>query len=287
MRFWIAGAHGQLGSAVCAALTARSIEYIGTDHELDIGDRSAVEKFATAQPFTHVINCAAYTQVDRCETDEAAAARINTDGPMHIGRAAAQHAAVAIQISTDYVFDGTARIPYVETDATGPINAYGRTKLGGEQRFLAETAKLPAYVVRTSWLFGPKGPNFVQTMLRLMSERPEVRVVDDQTGRPTYAPDLAETLVELSLRTPERGIYHFANTGQVTWYGLAAATRTEALARGKSIDAVLTRIASAEYPTPAQRPAWSVLATDKIEHTLEIEPRPWRDALKSYFEAIG
>ncbi|MCX5746887.1 MAG: sugar nucleotide-binding protein, partial [Proteobacteria bacterium] len=141
------------------------------------------------------------------------------------------------------------------------------------------------YVVRTSWLFGD-GANFVATMLRLFAERPEVKVVGDQTGRPTFAPDLAAALVELCLRRPPAGVYHFANAGETTWYGLAAAAHAEARARGRKADATLTSIATADYPTPARRPRYSVLATTKLERALGLVPRPWREALASYFDLL-
>lgn len=282
MRFWVTGAHGMLGREVCAMLTARELPVIATDRKLDITDLAAVEDFAAREAFTHVINCAAYTGVDACEAHEADAYRVNADGPGYLARVARAKNALAIHVSTDYVFDGAGNAPYQETDPTGPINAYGRTKLAGEQQFFAEDG---GYVVRTSWLFGARA-NFVTTMLRLMSERPEVRVVDDQTGRPTYAPDLAAVLVELAVRRPAPGIYHFANAGQVTWYGLANAARTEARARGRTdLAAILSPITTAQFPTPARRPAWSVLATGKIEQ-LDCRPRPWREALTAYFEAL-
>ncbi len=286
MRFWVTGARGMLGHEVCAVLAARMLAYVDTDRELDITNLGTIEAFAAREPFTHVINCAAYTAVDACETHEADATAVNADGAMHVARVARAREAIAIHLSTDYVFDGANHVPYDELDRTGPINAYGRSKLAGEQRFLAEGPARGAYVVRTSWMFGPRGANFVTTMLRLLGERPEVRVVDDQTGRPTYAPDLAAALVDLALLRPAGGIYHFANDGQVTWYGLACAVRTAAIARGRKADAVISRVTAAEFGAPARRPAWSVLSTEKLEGALARPLRPWREALTAYFEAI-
>lgn len=286
-RFWVTGARGLLGQAVVRALADCGIAHVASGREVDLGDPEAVTAFARAEPFSHVIHCAAFTQVDACEAHEAEALRINAGGAEHVARAAAARGAVAVHVSTDYVFDGAGARPYREDDPVAPINAYGRTKLAGEQRFVAAAAGIDHYVVRTSWLFGPGRASFVATMLRLFGERPEVRVVGDQTGRPTYAPDLAGVLVELALRRPARGIYHFANAGPTTWYELAEATRAEAIARGLPAGAALARISTAEYPTPARRPAWSVLATDKIEAALDLAPRPWRAALATYFEAIA
>ncbi len=286
MRVWVTGGNGMLGTAVRGVLAARGIDAIATDRELDITDLGAVELFATRESFTHAINCAAFTGVDLCETKEPEAHAVNAIGPRNVARVARARGAIAVHVSTDYVFDGHGHLPYLETDPTGPINAYGRTKLAGEHAFLDEGSDVGSYVVRTSWLFGKSGANFVATMLRLFATRPEVRVVDDQTGRPTYAPDLANALVDVAVHKPAPGIYHFANAGQVTWYGLAAATRTEAIARGLPADAVLGKLTTAEYPTPARRPAWSVLSTDKLTAAIGVHPRPWREALASYFEAL-
>lgn len=278
-RFWVAGAGGMLGRAVRAELTARGLDHVETGHAMDLGDPTAVDAFAAATPFTHAINCAAYTKVDLCETHEAEAQRTNADGAYHFARACRARHAAGVHVSTDYVFAGDARSGYVEDAPTSPTSAYGRSKLAGEQRFASE---LPGgHVVRTSWLFGA-GPCFPATVLRLLAERPEVKIVDDQTGRPTWTGDLATTLVALALSGATGGIYHFANHEPVTWYGFATAIREAAAARGHHFDATLSPITTAEYPTPAKRPAWSVLDTAKLERTLGITIRSWRDALADY-----
>ncbi|MCE9577253.1 MAG: dTDP-4-dehydrorhamnose reductase [Deltaproteobacteria bacterium] len=285
---WVPGARGMLGQEVVAILRERGVAHVATDRELDIGDAAAVDAFAADHLFTHVINCAAYTAVDACETHEPLAAHINALGPANLARVARERGAIAVHVSTDYVFDGQGAAPYREDDPTGPENAYGRTKLAGEERFLAAAGER-GYVVRTSWLFGPGGPNFVATMLRLLRANPEVRVVHDQTGRPTYAPDLALALVDLALAAPAvaSGVYHFANAGAVTWFELASAARELAIARGLPIVGALTPITTAEYPTPARRPRWSVLATDKITAALGRAPRPWADGLAAYLDALA
>ena len=244
-----------------------------------------MDAFAAATPFTHAINCAAFTAVDACESREDEASRANSEGAFQLARAARVRGAIAAHVSTDYVFAGTGTTPYPVDAPTDPINAYGRTKLAGEQRFLAE---LPAgYVVRTSWLFGQGGPCFPATVLRLLATRAEVKIVDDQTGRPTWAGDLASALVSLvTATTPVApGTYHFANAGAVTWFGFAVAVREAATARGRHFDATLLPITTAEYPTPARRPAWSVLDTSALEQALGITARPWRDALADYLQA--
>ncbi len=277
MRIWVPGGSGMLGKAVRQELTARGLDHIETDKNVDLTDATAVEAFA--EPFTHVINCAAFTGVDACEAREADARAVNSEGAYQVARAARARGAVAVHVSTDYVFPGDATEPYATDAVTGPINAYGRTKLEGEQRFLAE---LPAgYVVRTSWLFGD-GPCFPATVRRLLAEAPDVRIVNDQTGRPTWAGDLASALVSLALSTAEPGIYHCANAEPVTWYGFAQALREADAARGRHYDATLLPITTEQYPTPARRPAWSVLDTTKLERALGITLRSWRDTLADY-----
>ncbi len=278
-RFWVAGASGMLGQAVRSELTARGLAHVESDRDVDLADAAAVKAFAAANPFTHAINCAAFTAVDACESREAEARLANAEAPFQFARACRGHGAVAVHVSTDYVFDGTAKRGYVEDAPTGPVSAYGRTKLEGEQRFLEA---LPGgYVVRTSWLFGA-GPCFPATVMRLLAERPEVKIVDDQIGKPTWSGDLAQTLVTLATSGVAGGIYHFANHEPVTWFGFAAAIREAAAAKGHHFDATLLPITTAQYPTPAKRPAWSVLDTAKLERALGITIRPWRAALADY-----
>jgi dTDP-4-dehydrorhamnose reductase len=267
VKVWVTGANGLLGRAVCAQLGAAAI---ATGRELDVTDAAAIARFAETTPFTHVIHCAAFTKVDLAESQEAEARRCNVDGARNVALAARQRQARCVQVSTDYVFPGDANVPYAEDAPTGPINAYGRTKLDGERAAL----ELDATVVRTSWLYGKGGPSFVATMLRLLAERPEVRVVADQRGRPTYAADLAKALIALLDAPP--GVWHFANAGETTWYELACAVRDLARLPGK-----VTPITTAEYPTPARRPAYSVLSTARFERAL-YAPRPWRDALAEH-----
>jgi dTDP-4-dehydrorhamnose reductase len=308
-RIWVPGAGGMLGQAVMHTLLAYGYRPHGTGRELDIGDAAAVAAYAAARRPTHVINCAAYTQVDACETDAAAADRVNGAGPGHLGQIAAALGARVAHISTDYVFAGTASQPYVETAPCAPVGAYGRSKWAGEQALwaaLGPTAAELGYVVRTSWLFGKGGGNFVQTMLRLFGTRPELAVVADQFGRPTYCDDLAEAVVHLlglvkvghAAATPggraadldagqqrfaPAGTYHFANAGPTSWHGFATGILQAAQAQQRPLTCTRIRaIATADYPTPAQRPAYSVLSTDKIARVLGQTPRPWQLALGDY-----
>jgi dTDP-4-dehydrorhamnose reductase len=275
VRIWVVGAHGMLGRAVMHACRARDIDAIGTDRELDITNERAVHDFGVREQFTHVINCAAYTAVDDCESHEAEALAVNATGAANVARVASACGAISTYISTDYVFDGTKGEPYVEEDEPCPINAYGRTKLAGERAHLALAPD--GYVVRTSWMFGD-GKNFISTMIRLFRERDEVRVVDDQHGRPTYASDLAKVLVAMAIHPPTPGIYHMSNIGAVvSWFDLARAT-LEMLGPYRCLQTTLVPITSAEYVTPAKRPAYSVLSTDRIQQALAAMPGPvWLD----------
>ena len=296
MTIWLAGAQGMLGRAVADCLARAQLPVVATDMEVDIGDAEAVEAHVAACPFTHIINCAGYTAVDRAEEDAALARRVNVDGPAHLAAAAAKCSASLLHVSTDYVFDGRAREPYREDAPCSPLGVYARTKYEGE---LAVLATLPepgssrrAYVLRTSWLYGEGGSNFVATMLRLMREREQLRVVADQWGRPTYTRDLAEAILRLlgidsahDGPTADSGIYHFANSGATTWHDFAAAILELGRKRGLPLlTQVVAPISTSEYPLAAPRPGYSVLATDKLESVLGYRPRPWQDALKDYLE---
>lgn len=227
-----------------------------------------------------VIDAAAWTAVDLAETQRDAAFRLNAEAPGEIARACAEAGAALIHISTDYVYDGTKAAPYVETDPTVPVNAYGATKLAGEKAVLAANSR--SVVLRTAWVHSPWGKNFVLTMLRLARTHPILRVVDDQRGTPTSALDLAEACLAIAPRLagaaagePVWGLYHYAGRGTCSWADLAA--ETFALA-GRPMPEI-ERIPAEEYPTPARRPANSVLDCRKFEATFGIATVPWRDAL--------
>ncbi len=277
-----------LASAIKPLLEARRLPFLGTDAELDIADREAVLELARRERPALIVNAAAYTRVDDAEKELDAARRGNADGPANLGAAAREIGARVIHFSTDYVFDGKGESPYLESAPVAPLGAYGKTKLEGEQRLLEETAGKNVAIIRTSWLFGGLGNNFVRTMLKLLAERDELRVVADQRGRPTYTRDLAEAAVALALLPEQNGIFHFANRGDVTWHGFTVAIRELALEHGLPVKASEVKpITTAEFPRPAPRPAYSVLDTARIEAALGTPPRSWREALGDYVRELA
>lgn len=251
--------------------------------DLDITDADAVDALIadwTAAGPGVVFNCAAYTNVDGAEADEATAHLINAVGPANLARACAASGADLVHISTDYVFPGDADSPYEVDSPTGPASAYGRTKLAGEQavRSLAPSS----YVVRTAWLYGAAGPNFVRKMAQLERDRDTITVVDDQRGSPTWSKDLSESLVALA-QTGAYGIYHCTNAGDTTWCGLARAVFEEIGADPERVRPCTTD----DYPLPAPRPAYSVLSPAALIAVGVPPMRPWRDALKAAFAESG
>lgn len=289
VKVWLVGERGMLASAVRQELVSARIPWLGTGRNVDIADLSAVEEYATSESFTHIINCAGFTDVDGAEAQAENAERTNAQGPANLWQVCQERGATLLHYSTDYVFAGTASIPYKESDAAAPVGVYAATKLRGEQALLGSPHAIArAYVARTSWLFGPAGKNFVATMLRLMATRQELRVVADQIGRPTYTIDLAQASLKLcgldGVTPPSKpGIYHVANSGPTSWHGFALEIWRQAKAAGLPIlTEVVTPITTAEFPTAARRPAYSVLDTSLTEQSLDQKSRPWQEALADY-----
>jgi len=253
----ITGARGQLGRALQETAPSGATLTAFGHGDLDIGDAAAVSLVVVEQAPDLVINAAAYTAVDKAESDEAAAYRINGEAPGHLAAAASQSGARFVHVSTDFVFDGHGSVPYRPEQETDPLGVYGASKLAGENAALA--ADPQALIVRTAWVYGTTGHNFVRTMLRLMAERDEVRVVADQIGTPTYAPSLAGAIWALA-QAGASGIHHWTDSGAASWYDFAVAIQEEALALGLLERAVpIIPIATSDYPTPARRPHYSVL----------------------------
>lgn len=269
----LTGCHGQLGQALQSLLD--DSEVLCTDSDtLDITDRQAV--FATAEDFQPqlIINSAAYTRVDDAESDKQTAWQVNADGPGYLAEAAAAVGAEIVQISTDYVFDGSSRQSWLESSPTEPLSVYGKSKLAGEQQVARYNSA--HYIVRTAWLYHYSGENFLRTMYRL-SDRDEIRVVDDQVGSPTNADDLAVALLQL-IDSKQYGIHHLVNSGATSWYGL-----TCEFYRQLGIDTKVIPVTTDEFPRPAPRPASSVLDTER--NTGIVLPS-WQDGVAKLVNQI-
>jgi len=288
---WLIGYKGMLGTELSLLLEKQSIPFVGTDREVDIADPAALEKFAQAQSFTWIINCAAYTAVDKAEDDAETCRRLNTLGAGNIAACAKKTGARLIHLSTDYVFDGTGNRPYTEDDATAPIGVYGVTKRDGELAVMENNPR--SYIIRTAWLYGKHGNNFVHTMLRLMNERDELKVVNDQRGSPTWAFDLASALLAViatadSGKNIPFGIYHYTNEGNITWFDFAKEIYRQGREQGRvSKDCAVKPCASAEYPAKVKRPAYSVLDKSKIKAALGIEIPAWDKSLKEFLQTCA
>ena len=286
LRLLLTGAGGQLGREILEA-GARPDRNVAiapfTRSELDITDPEAVRHALARQKPDILVNAAAYTDVDGAESEPGLALAVNRDGAEHLAAACSQEAVPLIHVSTDYVFDGRSSRPYRENDPVSPLNVYGRGKAEGEDRI---RARLPEHVIlRTSWLYATHGRNFLTTMLRLGRERETLSVVNDQTGCPTWAGDLARAILRIAEalpRTPSPwGTYHCCNQGKTTWYGFAEAIFDLApQALGLRVQTVHP-ISTEDYPTPAERPRFSVLDCTRIHRTFGISLPPWRDSLKT------
>ncbi len=274
--FLVVGSNGQLGNELKLLLQDKAV-YVDKD-ELDITDKQAVQNFVNGKNFEAIINCAAYTAVDKAESDEKLATLINVDGPRNL----AETGVPLIHISTDYVFDGTNSKPYTEEDKPHPQTVYGRTKLASEQAVMkaAETA----IVIRTAWLYSTFGNNFVKTMRRLGAERKSLNVVFDQVGTPTYAADLANAIVTIlpQMKKGMKEIYHFSNEGVCSWYDFALAVMAQS-----DLDCQVMPIESKDYPTPAQRPHYSVLNKAKIKRDFGLKINNWAVSLAECVEKMN
>lgn len=277
MKILVTGSNGQLGRELRRALesTMPGVTTFTDVEELDICDAKAVADFIAAGEFTHIINCAAFTSVDKAETEQSLCYAINADAVRNIAAAASNTGAKVLHISTDYVFDGKSHRPYKESDKVCPVSAYGTSKRKGEMMLLAMCPD--AVIIRTAWLYSPHGHNFVKTMLRLGREQKEIRVVADQIGTPTSATDLADAIVTiLTSRQWRPGIYHYTNEGACSWYDF-----TKVIHHFAGItDCTVTPITTADYPTAATRPFYSVLDKNLIKNTYNLKIPFWIDSLK-------
>lgn len=285
MKVMVTGAGGQVARAL-QHLKPAHIELLAFNRrELDITDHDAVSRAIAAHKPALIINAAAYTAVDRAESEPVAAFEVNGAAPGHLAEAARVHGARFMHISTDFVFDGQASEPYTPDASPAPLGVYGESKLEGEHSTLA--ADPQALVLRTAWVYAAQGHNFARTMLRLMAERGHVRVVADQRGSPTWAGSVAAVLWKAAAKPAFKGLHHWTDAGVVSWYDFAVAIAEEAQALGLLTSRPeVQAITTAEYPTPARRPAYSVLDRTSTESALHVEAAPWRDNLKKMLKEL-
>lgn len=273
----VTGANGQLGMefrSIAPLYPDYNFLFVSRD-ELSIVDSDSVDNYFSANNINYCFNCAAYTAVDKAETETDIAFESNGTAVGRLAAICKKHNAGFIHISTDYVFNGNATEPYKESTATDPVNAYGASKLLGEQEAFKNNAE--TIIIRTSWVYSSYGKNFVKTMMRLMAEKESISVVNDQVGSPTYANDLAEAMMKIILSSdnPKPGIYNYSNTGVISWYEFALAIKEITAS-----NCLVNPVPSSQYPTPAKRPAYSVMDTSKIQETFGLSIPEWKDSLE-------
>ena len=287
MKVLVTGAGGQLGRSLRVACCG-SCDYLFTDVvdspetlALDITDVAAVRDFVVQNGVDVIVNCAAYTDVNKAETDVEKCALINAEAPGILASVMKERDGLLLHVSTDYVFDGKALTPYNEDAQCAPESVYGSTKFQGEQAIISSGCRY--VIVRTSWLYSEYGRNFVKTMLDLTASKPELRVVSDQIGTPTYALDLADLICTILSSEGKEGIYHYSNEGNCSWYEFAK-TIAELSGHDKC---VVNPCTTEEYPTPAKRPAYSVLDKSKVKETFGIEVPHWSESLKKCLKNLS
>ena len=278
----VTGAHGQVGTELnflSSLLESHSFTFVDQNN-LDITDAVAVIKFISTGNYSAIINCAAYTAVDKAETEKEIAFKVNADGAGNLAKAAQQFNAKFIHFSTDFIFDGTGSVPYTENDKPNPLSVYGASKLAGEEHVLENNSD--AIIIRTSWVYSSFGNNFVRTILKLCKEREQLNVIFDQIGAPTYARDLAGAVLHIIQQKEWKpGIYNYSNEGVASWYDFAVAIRDIAGLKTK-----ISPIETSQYPTPAVRPKYSVLNKNKIKETFGLEIPHWKESLEKCMKLL-
>ena len=283
---WLIGCKGMLGTEVARQLTDNKIDFVGTDIDVDITNPEALDIFSKGKQITYIINCSAYTAVDKAESDTDFAKKLNEDGPRNIANLANQIHAKMIHISTDYVFDGTEKTPYTEEMPIAPIGVYGKTKAAGETAVRQNLKEY--YIIRTAWLYGWAGKNFVYTMIKAMTTHDSVKVVNDQKGSPTFAGDLADVIIKIIKKeTVPYGTYHCTDIGEITWWDFTNEIKKQGVELGliSNKDCLVNPCTTDEYPTPAKRPAYSVLSKDKIQKAVNITLPFWKDSLGTFLKS--
>lgn len=282
----VTGSAGQLGSEIkTLSNNFSSFNFLFASRaELPIENEKAVQKFFNENAIDYCINCAAYTAVDKAESEKEKAFLINADAVGNLAKICSEHQTKLIHISTDYVYDGTVSVPLKEDSTVGPINTYGLSKLKGEELTINQNSS--ALIIRTSWVYSSFGNNFVKTMLRLFREKDEINVIDDQIGSPTYAADLALVIMKIIEKQQQghkySGIFNYSNEGVTSWYGFA-----NEIKRLVKSNCKINPIATASYPTAAKRPLYSVLDTAKIKSVLNIEIPSWQASLKKCIDILS
>lgn len=292
---WLIGCNGMLGTEIARKLTESKMEFTGTDIDVDITDIEALRNFSKDKKINWIINCAAYTAVDKAESDTELADKLNNTAPGNIAKVAKEIKAKLIHISTDYVFDGTGDTPRTEEMPVAPLGVYGITKANGEKSVKENTNEY--FILRTAWLYGFHGKNFVYTMIRAMNTHDAVKVVSDQRGTPTNASTLTSVILKIinctnqnddasipSEKTIPYGTYHCTDEGETTWFDFTKEIKRQAEELGlvTNKNCIVNPCTTAEYPTPAKRPAYSVLSKAKIQSTLGIKLPEWQDSLKKF-----
>jgi dTDP-4-dehydrorhamnose reductase len=288
---WLIGNKGMLGQEVERLFRRKRLAYLGSDKEVDITDYPTLQEFTKNVEIAWIINCSGYTEVDKAEKETEKAFLINREGVKNISKIATEKQAKLIHLSTDYVFNGEKDMPlsYIEDEKTEPINIYGKSKLAGEREIKEALKKY--FILRTAWLYGRSGKNFVSTMLKLFKEKEEIRVVYDQWGSPTYTVDLAEVILKIIDHNAVKfGIYHFTNEGVTNWYEFAREIYRKSKKLGiidSNKEVKIRGIETKEYPTSAKRPKWSVLSKEKIKRELNLEIRNWEAALEDFLSFLS
>jgi dTDP-4-dehydrorhamnose reductase len=288
---WLIGNKGMLGNDIECLLKERGLPYCASDKEIDISDYKALEKFGKDKKIKWIINCAGYTKVDKAEEEVDEVFRINKDGVRNIALFSAKRQIRLIHISTDYVFNGRQEegaVTYREDDKTNPLNIYGKSKLAGEEEIKKILREY--FIIRTAWLYGLKGNNFVYTILRLFKERDLVKVLEDQWGSPTYTVDLAGAILKIiEDDSVSYGIYHFTNEGMTSWYEFARTIYKKAKKLGLIEDnkkVMIQPIKTEDYPTKALRPGYSVLSKERVKKEFNLKIRDWDRALEDFLISL-
>lgn len=284
---WLIGYKGMLGSMVLHYLNAHRLESVQSDMDVDITSTEQLAGFVSGKKIDWIVNCSAYTAVDQAEDEKDLAYQINAEGALNIAKICRQLGAKLIHLSTDYVFDGAKTTPYVETDPTHPVSVYGASKLAGDRQIMDSLDTY--FIVRTSWLYGENGKNFVNSMLKFFNERSQLNVVDDQHGCPTYTRDLAQFILRIITADSKNfGIYHFSNEEETSWYQFALKIYELARKQGLVENPVKIRpITTDQYPTRAARPKYSVFSKEKAKKGFQAEIRNWEEALAEYIANVA